>query len=78
MVVEFSWLPEKWLISSRINVPKGPFTRVIFCSDFLLLTDVNEWINNECAFVTGLLVHIRQKEKIALEILKAFFCQNCL
>jgi hypothetical protein len=26
---------------------KGPFT--IFGCDFLLLIDVNEWINNECA-----------------------------
>ena len=42
----------------------------------LLLIDVNEWIDSECAsesssfttFVTGSLVHIYQKEKIALEI----------
>ena len=27
---------------------KGPFTRTTFYCDFLLLMDVNEWINNEC------------------------------
>jgi hypothetical protein len=40
------------------------------------LTDVNEWINNECAwcifihhtFITSPLIHIRLTEKIALEI----------
>jgi hypothetical protein len=28
---------------------KSPFTRVIFCCHFLLLIDLNEWANNECA-----------------------------
>jgi hypothetical protein len=58
----------------------GRFARTICCCDFLLLVDVNERINYRCArdvltacfvnctFVTGLLIHIRQKEKIALEI----------
>ena len=51
-----------------------------FRCDFLLLTDVNEWMSYECSdegtsvrhilrtFLTYLLVHIHQKEKIALEI----------
>jgi hypothetical protein len=28
---------------------KGPFTRAFFCCYFLLLIDVNEWIDDECA-----------------------------
>jgi hypothetical protein len=42
-----------------------------FWGDFLLLIDVNEWINNvvlsarflTCTFVAGSLVHMHQKEK---------------
>ena len=33
---------------STLLLTKGPFTRAIFCCDFVLLMDVNEWINNEC------------------------------
>ena len=35
--------------SPILRLKGRPFTRAIFCCDFLLLTDVNEWINNECA-----------------------------
>jgi hypothetical protein len=46
---------------------------VIFYRDFLLLIDVNEWINKECGECVLPHLNIRdwficQKEKIALEI----------
>ena len=35
---------------SRLNYAcQGPFTQAIFSFDFLLLIDMNEWINNERA-----------------------------
>jgi hypothetical protein len=61
-----------------------PVHTLYFCCDFrcdfLLLMDVNEWMSYECldegtsvrhilrAFITYLLVHMRQRKKIAPEI----------
>ena len=70
------WLIGEWSIAS-VN-PGFRFVYTCnFCCDFLLLMDVKEWISYECsdegihilrAFITHLLVHMHQKEKIALEI----------
>ena len=39
-------------IGCRLRIQRGgslkEYEIFIFCCDFLLLTDVNEWINNEC------------------------------
>jgi hypothetical protein len=37
------------LLALHLNTSKVPFARAIFYCDFLLLIDVNEWINNGCA-----------------------------
>jgi hypothetical protein len=53
------------------RVGRDTFKAANFCDfqcDFLLLIDVKEWINNGCSdymfLMTGLLIHIYQKEKI--------------
>jgi hypothetical protein len=78
--------------SSECMVDQRPiYTCCDFQCDLLRLTDVNERINNECVefivesqlslreqFCYWFIIHIRQKEKIALEIAVKVALKSCL